>query len=150
MNNVYSSDFIHLVWSTKNRIHFIESSYKDRLYSYITGIAQKRGDTIIAIGGMQDHIHILVSLKPTASVAQFVCAIKSSSSKFMRQFDIETSTFSWQTGYGRFSVSASMLNAVKIYIQDQEKNHVRRSFEEEFFGLLEKHNISYDPIEALE
>ena len=150
MNNVYSSDFIHLVWSTKNRIHFIESAYKAELYAYILGIAKKRGDTVIAIGGMQDHVHILVSLKPTTAVAQFVCAIKSSSSKFMRQFDIETEAFAWQTGYGRFSVSASMLDVVIMYIRDQEKNHERHSFEEEFFGLLEKHNIAYDPVEALE
>jgi putative transposase len=143
MSHTYSSLFIHLVWSTQDSIAFLEKPHNKRMYDYIGGIIKAEKASMLAIGGMPDHIHILVGISPTLSIPNFVRAIKTSSSKFIRETHPDMWTFGWQDGYGVFAVSVSMLNVVKNYINKQEEHHAKGSFEEEFRAILAKHNLAY-------
>jgi putative transposase len=143
MSHTYSSIFFHLVWSTKNRIGAINSSVKKRLYEYIGGIIKRENGILIERGGMPDHVHLLVQISPQDSISNLMRSIKANSSRFMRENYPELK-FSWQEGYGVFSVSVSMLPAVKSYIQRQEEHHKKNSFQEEFVGLLRKHDIFFN------
>lgn len=144
MSNTFTSMFCHCVWSTKNRYKFLESPYDKMVYRFITGIAQNEGSDIISIGGMPDHVHLLILMKPTESIARLVKCMKSGSTKMIRQTSPDLRDFAWQRGYGAFSVSLSQSDVVQKYIQNQKKHHEKRSFEEEFLGLLKRHDVSYD------
>lgn len=136
--------FFHLVWSTKNRIPYLEDARDETINSYISGIAKKEGAEILSIGGMPDHRHLLISMKPTETLARLVKCMKSISTKMIRKRDPEVSCFAWQPGYSVFTVSSSKIDVVKRYIQNQKEHHVDRNFEEECIRLLQKHNIEYD------
>lgn len=139
MSHTYVSNFIHCVFSTKERRPLIPPARKIDLYSYLGGIAKGEGFALIAAGGMADHVHLLVEIPATLSVAQAVQKLKGSSSRWMGD------GFSWQQGYGAFSVSPSQISAVKKYIENQERHHEKRGFEEEFILLLRSCGIEYDP-----
>jgi len=143
MGHTYSDVFVHFVWSTKNRQIFIHESIQKRLYQYIGGIIKKERSAMVAIGGTTDHIHILIKIGTDVSCADLARKIKSNSSKFMNEVD-ETKKFAWQSGYGVFSVSHSVVAAVEAYIAQQESHHQRMSFQNEFVKLLKKHEIIYD------
>jgi REP element-mobilizing transposase RayT len=96
----------------------------------------------LAVGGTQDHVHLLFHLPPSLALAKAVLLLKSNSSKWMGELGRE---FSWQEGYGAFSVSSSNLNAVMRYIQNQEAHHRKISFEEEFRAILKRHGVEYEP-----
>jgi putative transposase len=113
-----------------------------KLWSYMAGIARNHGFLVIANGGMEEHIHLLIQLHPTLALSKAVALLKANSSKWMNEHGLK---FAWQEGYGAFSVSASNLEAVGRYIQDQEKRHRKMTFEDEFIVLLNKHGIKFDP-----
>jgi putative transposase len=139
MSHSYSQNNIHLVFSTKNRRKAITKEMQERLWAYIAAICQKRKIFVHAIGGMDDHIHILMQLHPTVAEAQAIAWIKTYSSKWMGK------RFAWQRGYGAFSVSASIMPIVIRYIQNQERHHRKMTFEQEFIALLKKHGVEFDP-----
>ena len=114
---------------------------RDRLWSCISGIANEYGVQVTAIGGTEDHVHIVVALPPKIGLAVLLRAIKAASSKWMNE---EGHLFAWQTGYGAFSVSASNLDRVCDYVRRQEEHHRRRTFREELVELLEKAGIPYE------
>jgi REP element-mobilizing transposase RayT len=95
-----------------------------------------------AIGGVEDHIHILLELPPTLAVSAAVRTIKSNSSKWVNELGRR---FAWQKGYAAFSVSASNIAAVERYVRSQEQHHRKMTFEDEFIGFLKKHGIAFDP-----
>jgi len=95
-----------------------------------------------AIGGVEDHIHLLVEVPPMLAVAAAVRTIKSNSSKWVNELDRR---FAWQKGYAAFSVSASNIQAVERYIGRQEEHHRKISYEDELIALLRKHGITFDP-----
>jgi putative transposase len=99
------------------------------------------GCDLIAVGGTSNHVHILITLRPMARLAEIVQKVKANSSRWLGEQDIE---FEWQKGYGAFSVSPSMLQTVKAYIRSQEEHHKKRNFEEEFLALLKKSGIAFD------
>jgi REP element-mobilizing transposase RayT len=113
-----------------------------KLWSYMAGIARNHNFLVLANGGMDDHVHLLIQLHPVLALANAVSLLKANSSTWMKDHGLN---FSWQEGYGAFSVSASTMAAVKRYIANQEKHHRKRTFEDEFISLLEKHGIEYDP-----
>ncbi|MFP5234665.1 MAG: IS200/IS605 family transposase [Acidobacteriota bacterium] len=138
MAHTYASNFIHCIFSTKGRNPAIAAERMPELFAYLGGIAKGEGFTLVAAGGMRDHLHLLFVLPATCSLAHAVQKMKGSSSRWMG------SGFSWQEGYGAFSVSPSQVPVVKRYIRDQARHHAKRSFEEEFTALLRSCGIEYD------
>jgi REP element-mobilizing transposase RayT len=144
MSHTYTSTLFHIVFSTKERQPAIVESPK--LWAYIAGVACNLDYEVFAIGGTQNHVHMLVRLPSDVSVSQAVQKLKSNSSRRLRE---NGSWIGWQEGYGAFSVSASNVDAVRHYIQNQAEHHRRRSFEEEFVALLDKSGIAFDRAEIL-
>jgi REP element-mobilizing transposase RayT len=120
----------------------IPANMKERLWSYTAGICKRQKVFVHAIGGMEDHIHLLLQFPATIAISEAIKTIKANSSGWMSE---ETGKFAWQEGYGAFSVSKSNIAVVARYIRNQEKHHRRMTFEDEFIALLEKHGIEYDP-----
>jgi REP element-mobilizing transposase RayT len=133
----------HLVFGTKNRESLITADVRDELYSYLDGIVSRQGGVLMAAGGMPDHVHLLVGLNPAKSLSEVMQHLKGSSSRWMNQrFPI---LFGWQNGYGAFSVSTSVVPAVRRYILRQEEHHRRFSFQEELQALLVKNGLEPNP-----
>jgi len=134
---------VHCVFSTKNRHNAIASEKLSYLWSYIGGIARKNGFKAIAIGGTENHVHVLLSLPATIPLAKAMQLLKGSSSKWMNETG--DGNFAWQEGYGAFTVGISQQAATATYINSQAEHHRKRGFEEEFLAFLKKHGIDYDP-----
>jgi REP element-mobilizing transposase RayT len=143
MSHTYVSDLVHCVFSTKLRRNLIANEHKAQLSSYLGGIARKNGFKAIAIGGTENHIHILLSLPATMPLAKAMQLLKGGSSKWLNENG--AGGFAWQEGYGAFTVGISQQTGTIAYINTQEEHHKKRSFEEEFLAFLEKHGIEYDP-----
>jgi putative transposase len=133
---------MHIVFSTKERRKIIPTQVQERLWAYTAGICQHQGIFVHSIGGMEDHVHLLLQFPPTLMIADAIRDIKSNSSGWMSR---EIGRFGWQQGYGGFGVSQSNIAAVARYIRNQERHHARMTFEQEFIALLKKHGIEYDP-----
>ncbi len=114
------------------------------IFSYMAGIIKGIGGASFTVGGTEDHIHILSSLPKNMSIADFVRTIKSESSKWMKTIDASYANFAWQDGYGAFSVSPSILDKTKAYIQEQKKHHERRTFRDEYRAFLVASGVSFD------
>jgi REP element-mobilizing transposase RayT len=138
MAHTYSSNFVHCVFSTKDRRALIPAARRDELYVYLGAIARGEGFSLLAAGGTANHLHLLFLLPASHPLAGAIQKLKGSSSRWMGQ------GFSWQQGYGAFSVSPSQVPVVKRYIQSQEEHHRKRNFEEEFVALLRHCGIEYD------
>jgi putative transposase len=145
MSHTYTNLLSHVIFSTKDRLPLIDSELKPRLLGYMTGIARESGHKILSINAMADHLHLLWELSPTWSLSDATRVLKTNSSKWVHEMSRSHRAFSWQTGYGAFSVSRSNVSSVANYIEDQEKHHRKRTFKEEFIELLVKHGINYDP-----
>ncbi|HVF85952.1 MAG TPA: IS200/IS605 family transposase [Pyrinomonadaceae bacterium] len=144
MAHTYISNLMHCVWSTKDRRKFIDSDLQQRLWPFIGGIARQNSMKALAIGGVEDHMHILLSLPANLSIAKAAQLIKGGSSKWVGETFPELSDFSWQEGYGAFSISVSHVEDTIAYIETQAEHHRKRTFEEEYLMFLKKHGISYD------
>ena len=142
MSHTYAQNVIHVVFGTKDRHKAIPQALQPRMWAYVAGICQKLGILVHAVGGMEDHIHLLIQVPPSLAVSKAVLAIKSNSSRWANE---EGCKFAWQQGYGAFSVSSSMVPAVVRYIQNQSAHHKKMSFDVEFLALLKKHRVEFDP-----
>ena len=140
----YISSYFHCVFSTKERRNLITLTLRDRLWPFLGGIARQNKMKAIEIGGMEDHIHILLSLPSTLSIAKALQLIKGGSSKWVHETFPEQRMFGWQVKYGAFSVSVSQLDTIIQYIKDQKEHHRQMTFQEEFIALLKKHRVEYD------
>jgi len=140
----YISSYFHCVFSTKERRNLITPTLRDRLWPFLGGIARKNKMKAIEIGGMEDHIHILLSLPSTLSIAKALQLIKGGSSKWVHETFPDHRMFGWQVKYGAFSVSFSQLDTIIQYIKDQKEHHRQMTFQEEFIALLKKHRVEYD------
>ena len=136
---------VHIVFSTQKRVPMIDPTLTADLYPYMAGIVRNKRATLLALGGMPDHVHALIRLKADLSLSDTVRALKAVSSKWLHEKRDPIPDFAWQEGYAAFSVSPSREPAVKSYILNQEAHHHRASFEEELLDLLEKHGVEYDP-----
>jgi REP element-mobilizing transposase RayT len=143
MPHTYTNLLVHYVFSTKERKRHIPAPLQPGLWSYLAGCAKTHGIRPVAIGGTDDHCHALLALPSDKDVAKVAQLIKGGSSKWFREKHVKD--FSWQQGYGAFSVSASQKEKTVSYIANQEKHHKKMTFETEFISLLKKHDIEYDP-----
>ena len=145
MAHSYTSTLFHCVFSTKERRKLIDLELEERLWPYLGGIARDNGMKALAIGGIEDHVHLLLSLPSTLAIAKAIQLLKGNSSKWVHESFPERRDFSWQEGYGAFTVGISQKDATVAYIQNQKEHHRVKSFQEEFLAILERHGIEYDP-----
>ena len=140
MSHTYYSLLFHCVFSTKKRRPLIPREFKERLWPYIAGIARANQFKAIAVGGMPDHVHVLLSLSTNLPVAKAIQLIKGGSSKWINDH-LSGRTFAWQDGYAAFSIGISQLQNTVRYINHQERHPKKMTVEEELARMLERHGI---------
>ena len=143
MGSTFLSLHYHIVFSTKNRAPLIGASWRSRLHEYLGGTIRGFGGQPEAIGGVADHVHLLVGLRATHCVADVMRELKKASSVWIRD-EMIVDDFSWQEGYSAFTVSATSCPGVKKYIAHQEEHHRTRTFKEELISMLEQAGVEYD------
>ena len=144
MPHTYTNLLYHLVFSTKYRAPIITDILRDPLYRFIGGLIREEDGSLIEIGGIEDHVHIVARLKPTLAIAEALRFIKASSSKWVNASDLVRERFNWQVGYGAFTVSKSQLETVCRYVRNQRHHHRKKTFQEEFIELLQANEMDYD------
>ena len=144
MANTYSQIYMHLVFAVAHREAMIADSWVDELYAYLAGICKSRKHLALAIGGMADHVHMLVAMHPAESVAELMKNLKGQSSHWINEKYCH-GAFAWQSGYGAFSYNGSLLPVVKQYIANQREHHRHIPFAEEVERMFRKAGIEYDP-----
>jgi len=142
MAHTYATNLVHCVFSTKGRADTIPTELREHLYAYLFGIGKNLRIEILAMGGTANHIHLLIAVPAKRPLSEVVRDLKANSSRWMSGAGTR---FSWQEGFGAFSVSPSQTAVVKEYIRSQVEHHKKRNFEEEFVLLLKKSGIRYDP-----
>lgn len=140
----FTSCLFHCIWSTKRREPLLNSELRERLWPYLGGIAKENRIKALAIGGAADHVHMLVSLPPTISVAKALQLLKGNSSKWIHETFPRLRSFEWQEGYGAFSIGVSAMDATVSYIRNQAAHHRTQSFRQEFLKMLRRHGFDYD------
>jgi putative transposase len=144
MPQSYTCLHYHLVFSTKNRAPLITPDIRPRLWEYMGGIVRGHKGIPIKIGGTDDHVHLLVTLRQEPALAAFLRELKAGSSGWVHDTFTGARDFAWQAGYGAFTVSHSGLGDVENYIDKQEEHHQTLTFQDEFRLLLRKHGIKFD------
>jgi putative transposase len=145
MPQSFTNLIYHIVFSTKNRQPLITDDVKSRLFDYIGGTIRKQGGIALAINGMSEHVHVLAKFRPDRALSDVLRDLKANSSGWMHEVFPELKDFSWQNGYGAFTVSASQVEKVKEYIANQEKHHLKiGSFRDGFVKLLKANEIEFD------
>jgi len=142
MPHSYAQNIVHVIFSTKDRRKLIPKELQPKLWAYIAGVCKNHEIHVEAIGGADDHIHLLIRVPATMSVAKAILTIKANSSKWVNE---PGRRFEWQEGYAAFSVSASLVARVARYINTQEAHHKRMTFDAEFVAMLKKHGVKFDP-----
>ena len=144
MPHSYSSLLAHIVTATENRQPLIDATLEERLFPYLGGIVRQLGGTLCTVNGTEDHIHLLVQLPASLSVAEAVGKIKGNSAHWIHESFSKRSSFAWQRGYGAFSVSKSNMPRVAGYIERQKEHHAKRPLQEEYVHLLRRHGVVVD------
>lgn len=145
MAHSYASCLYHCVWSTKQRQQLITAELQERLWAYIGGIAKQNRMKALTVGGVEDHMHVLLSLPSTLNVSKALQLIKGGSSKWIHDTFQEQREFAWQEGYGAFSIGITQVDDTIAYIERQAEHHRKRSYQDEFLAFLQRHAIEYDP-----
>ena len=145
MSQSLSKIWTHLVFSTKERYPFLsDATVRRDMHAYLATTLKSNNCPTLIVGGISDHVHSLFVLSKNHSIASIVWAIKRASSKWIKGEGIEFNKFHWQAGYGAFSVSQSDVERVRLYIENQEQHHRRKTFQDELRGLLRKYEIPFD------
>jgi REP element-mobilizing transposase RayT len=145
MANTYTQLYFHIVFAVKGRRNFIDRLWKVELYKYIAGIIASKNQKLYIVNGMPNHIHLLISTKPNCNLSDLVRDIKANSSKWINEKGFVNSKFSWQNGFGAFTVSQSGVKPVIRYIENQEQHHKTKTFQEEYIRYLEEYEVDYNP-----
>jgi REP element-mobilizing transposase RayT len=144
MSHTYLTCLIHVVFSTRNRRPLIAEGWRDRLHAMLGGIARDRGFPTVTVGGVEDHVHALISLPATLTLADAMRTLKATSSSWVNSTFFPDRRFAWQEGYGAFSIGLSARDATVAYIRGQVEHHRERSFQDEFRDFLTRHGIACD------
>jgi putative transposase len=143
MPSSHTSLHFHLIFSTKERMPLIANEWRNRLHAYLGGIVKGLEGVPLAVGGIEDHVHLLVGLKSSHRLDYFLRDLKADASEWVHR-EIGKRVFGWQKGYGAFSVSPSNIEGVKGYVLNQVKHHRRKTFQEEYIELLRASGLAYD------
>jgi len=144
MANTFSQIYIQIVFAVKGRDNLINKEWEERLYQYMTGIVRAKGQKLIAINGMPDHIHIFIGMKPDCCLSDLIREVKKSSNVFVSDNRLSKFKFSWQEGFGAFSYSISQIDDVYKYIMNQKEHHRKITFKEEYLDFLHKFKVEYN------
>ena len=144
MPNTYTQLYIHFVFAVKYRAAIIQPEWEEYLHRYITGIVQNNGHKLIVINSVADHLHLFAGLNPKQSISEMMQFVKGDSSEFVNKKGFTKKKFHWQEGYGAFSNSRSQLDAVSKYILNQKEHHNKKTFLEEYTGMLKYYKVDYD------
>ena len=139
-----AKNYVHLIWSTKNREPIIDKNIKDDLHAYMAGICNKLECYAMEIGGIEDHVHIVCKLFRKLPLMKLIEEVKSHSSKWMKTKGDQYQNFYWQNGYGAFSVNPKEIDVVINYIKNQEEHHKKQTFQDEYKAFLNQYKIEYD------
>ena len=142
MPHSYTNLLYHIVFATKGRLPLLEIESRPRLYDYLGGAIRGLGGVALEIGGVVDHVHTLVKLRPNIAVSEFLQKLKANSSGWLNRSRRER--FAWQEGYAAFTVSESQVERVRQYISQQEDHHRKVNFTDELMALLRAHHIDFD------
>ena len=140
MAHTYSVIFVHCVFSTKGRLPLILEPAKR--WSILRAVASHALINVLAVGGTANHIHVLLAVPSTRTLADVMRELKANSSHRMHQ---RWPKFAWQDGYGAISVSPTAIKSVAQYIEHQQEHHTNRPFEEEYIAMLQRAGVQYDP-----
>lgn len=140
----FSRILIHIVFAVRGRQSLIDPNWEEQLYKYISWSIEQKDQKLLAINGIGNHIHILLSVKPSCCISDFVRELKKSTNSFVNEKKFTEKPFTWQNGFGVFSCGYSQLDLVMNYIQNQKEYHQKHGFKEEYLGLLTKAAIDYD------
>jgi len=144
MSQSLATIVVHLIFGTKARQRVLIPEIRLELFNFMASSAKRECSHVYEVDGVEDHVHMLVSLPRTLPLSKLVEVIKKESSRWLKKQHSALQLFSWQNGYGAFSVSASQIPAVRRYIQNQEKHHRQTSFQDELRAFLTKSNVSFD------
>jgi REP element-mobilizing transposase RayT len=137
--------YLHIVFSTKHRHPYLrDKPFRARAHAYLAGICGNLGSPALLVGGVEDHVHLLCRLSKTLAVAPFLRELKRDSSKWVKAEAPDLPDFSWQQGYGAFSLSPAHVEPAKQYIAEQEEHHRRQTFQDEFRRLCRKYGVALD------
>lgn len=142
--STFTNLLFHIIYSTKYRKPWIAPAWQDELYGYIGGIIRENKGTLLKIGGVEDHVHLLASLSPTLAISDVLRVVKTNASKWVNERDDVNYKFQWQPGFAAFSVSYSQVPGVTAYIASQAEHHRQKTFEQEYLTILKRHNIEFD------
>ncbi|MFY9618870.1 MAG: IS200/IS605 family transposase [Pyrinomonadaceae bacterium] len=145
MPDSYTNLLYHIVFSTKDRRPLITPDYQVRLYDYLGGTIRKAGGISLELNGTEDHIHLLARLRPDCALSDILRDLKANATGWMHDVFPSLKNFSWQRGYGAFTVSQSNVKEVRNYIARQKEHHRKTSFRDEFIQFLQANGIEYDP-----
>lgn len=143
MPGTFSQIYIQVVFAVKGRGSLIHESWEEEIYKYITGIVTNKGQKMLAINGMPDHIHFFIGMKPSCCLSDLVREVKKASNDFIKLERFSKFNFKWQEGYGAFSYSHSSLDDVIAYIMNQKEHHKNKTFKHEYLQLLKKFAIEF-------
>jgi REP element-mobilizing transposase RayT len=143
MSGSYTQILLHIVFATKHREPMINDDIRDRLYAYLGGIVRAEQGTLYSIGGIEDHVHLLIRWRADAAISDLMRPLKSRSTKWVKN-ELGNEAFAWQEGYAAFSVSKSQEDVVRAYIAKQAEHHRAVGFREELIKMLDAHGVEYD------
>lgn len=150
MPQTYTQILLHIVFSTKDRAATITPQIREPLYPYMGGIVRHEGGVLHVVGGMPDHVHMLIGWRPDITLSALMQKVKGGSSKWLHETIPDSDAMRWQGGYSAFSVSKSNESAVRAYIERQVEHHRTRSFKEELIALLCAHGVEFDEGQVFE
>lgn len=144
MSRTFTKLTYHIIYSTKHRAPLIADAWRDDLHGYIGGVARNRGCILLQAGSVADHIHLLAGIPPKVAVADFVRDVKCNSTTWVKEMGFCDEVFSWQDGYGAFTVSQSVIPETRVYLSNQAAHHRRVSFKDEVRAFMRAHELEID------
>jgi putative transposase len=144
MQKTYSKIYLHFVYTVKYRENLLKKEWRDELFKYMAGIVKAKNQIPIIINGVENHVHMLVAIRPNINISDFIRDVKNNSSKYINETKCLPKKFFWQEGFGVFSYHQSMVDIIHRYIENQEEHHRKKDFKDEYIDFLKEFNVEFD------